>query len=155
MNFNFKILIYTVVNILADYAVCDWWFYCKALCAVMFSQTEGNGRKFIEQSNSVFSYICYQCSPELWSLHSLTHLEERWLDELHLSCDLVVGQPGAHLGQPAGVQILVYTVCTIYMYSTVCVCVFYYYMFIPLLSIYRERVRMCVKYITVDHGRKD
>ena len=37
---------YTVRKVLADFAVCDWWHYCKALCDIKFSPIEGNGRKF-------------------------------------------------------------------------------------------------------------
>ena len=37
---------YTVRTVLADFAVCDWWRYCKALFNVKFSQMEENGRKF-------------------------------------------------------------------------------------------------------------
>ena len=40
----------------ADFVVCDWWRYCKALCVEKVSQIKGNDRKFshIELSNSVF-----------------------------------------------------------------------------------------------------
>ena len=37
---------YTVRTVLADFAVCDWWRYCTALCDVKFSQIVGNGGKF-------------------------------------------------------------------------------------------------------------
>ena len=47
--------IYTVRKVLAHFAVCDRWRYCKALCDEKFSQKEGNGRKFshIELRNIV------------------------------------------------------------------------------------------------------
>ena len=37
---------YTVRKVLADFAVCDCWRYCIALCDVKFSQIEENGREF-------------------------------------------------------------------------------------------------------------
>ena len=42
-------------KILVDFAVYDWWRFCKALCDVKFRQLEGKGRTFrhIEVSNSV------------------------------------------------------------------------------------------------------
>ena len=45
--------IITIRKVLADFAVCDWWRYCKALCDEKFCQIAGNGRKFshIELSN--------------------------------------------------------------------------------------------------------
>ena len=45
-------------KVLADFAICDWWRYCKALCDVNFSQIEENGRTFfhIELSNRIISY---------------------------------------------------------------------------------------------------
>ena len=50
--------VYTVSKVLADFAVCDWWRCCKALCDVKFSQIEGKGRQFshIELSNGVISF---------------------------------------------------------------------------------------------------
>ena len=38
---------HTVRKFLADFAVCDWRRFCKALCDVKFSQIEGNYRIFI------------------------------------------------------------------------------------------------------------
>ena len=55
---NHELFIYTVRKIvLADFAVCDCWNYCKAPCDVKFHQIEGNSRLFchIELSNSVFT----------------------------------------------------------------------------------------------------
>ena len=37
----------TVRNVLADFAVCDWIRYCKALCDVEFSQIEWNSQKLV------------------------------------------------------------------------------------------------------------
>ena len=50
---------HTVRKVLADFAVCNWSSYCKALCDVKVSQIEENGRTFrqIEPSNSIISYI--------------------------------------------------------------------------------------------------
>ena len=50
---QFPTLLHTVRKVLADFAECDWWHYCKALCDVKFCQIAGNGRKFshIELSN--------------------------------------------------------------------------------------------------------
>ena len=31
----------TVIKVLADFAVCDWWRYCKTLCDLKFSQIYG------------------------------------------------------------------------------------------------------------------
>ena len=49
---------YTLRTVLEDFAICDWWRNCKALCDVKFSQIEGKGRKFshIEPSNGVISF---------------------------------------------------------------------------------------------------
>ena len=49
------------------YVTDEWWRYCKALCDVMFSQKEGNCRKFshIELSNSFISKIFLQCFSDL------------------------------------------------------------------------------------------
>ena len=38
--------VHTLRKVLADFAVCDRWCYCKALCDVMFSQIDGNDRTF-------------------------------------------------------------------------------------------------------------
>ena len=40
-------------QVLADFAVCDWWRYCKALWHVKFSKIAGNCRKFAAFSDSV------------------------------------------------------------------------------------------------------
>ena len=37
---------YTVIKVLADFAVCDGCRYCRAPCDVKFSQIEGIGGKF-------------------------------------------------------------------------------------------------------------
>ena len=53
-----SITLYTVRKDLADFAVRDWWRYCKALCDVKFRKIEGSGRKFshiVEVSKSVNS----------------------------------------------------------------------------------------------------
>ena len=49
-----KYIQYTVSKVLADFAVCDWWRYCKALYDVKFRQIEGIVWKFlhIELSNT-------------------------------------------------------------------------------------------------------
>ena len=49
----------TVRKVLADFAVCDWWRYYKALCDVKFSQMKGNCRKIRhkELSNDVLRQI--------------------------------------------------------------------------------------------------
>ena len=41
---NVRKLKYIVGKVLADFAVCDWWRFCKAVCYEKFSQIEGNGR---------------------------------------------------------------------------------------------------------------
>ena len=50
-----KKLFHPVLAVLADFAVCDWWHFCKALCDIKFSQIEGNGLnlRHIKLSNSV------------------------------------------------------------------------------------------------------
>ena len=50
---------WTVRKVLADFAVYDWWCYCKALWDVKFNQIEGKGRKYshIKLSHSVISWI--------------------------------------------------------------------------------------------------
>ena len=47
----------TVRKVLVDFAVFDWWRYCKALCDVRIRQIEENGCTFryIKLSNSVIS----------------------------------------------------------------------------------------------------
>ena len=37
----------TVGQVLVDFAVCDWWIYCKALCDEKFSQIEENFQTFL------------------------------------------------------------------------------------------------------------
>ena len=63
---------HTVRKFLADFAVCDWWHYCKALCDVKFRQIEGKGRKFcqIELSNIAASL-------------KLSHKDE-WIFDWHI-----------------------------------------------------------------------
>ena len=54
-------LICTVRKVLAYFAVCDWWRYCKALCDVKCNHMEECGRKFrhielsCKQSSVTFS----------------------------------------------------------------------------------------------------
>ena len=42
------------ITVFVEFAVCDWWRHCKALCDGKFRQIEGNGPKFrhIELSNN-------------------------------------------------------------------------------------------------------
>ena len=52
------LICYTVREVLEDFAVFDWWRFCKALCDVKFRKIEGNGRKFhqIKLSNISSSF---------------------------------------------------------------------------------------------------
>ena len=58
-HFRCNNTMHTVRKVLAEFAVCNWWRYCKAVCDVKFSQIEGNGKKCrrIELSNSVIRLI--------------------------------------------------------------------------------------------------
>ena len=62
-------ILYTVRNVLPDFAVYDWRRYYKALCDVKSSQIEGNGRKFshIELGISVISLLTVYLSPGYFS----------------------------------------------------------------------------------------
>ena len=42
---------------LTDFAVCDWWHYCKALCDVKFRQIRWNGLKFGHVELCIISVI--------------------------------------------------------------------------------------------------
>ena len=42
----------TVRKVLADFAVCDWRPYCKALCDVKSRQIKGNGRHMVKLNSA-------------------------------------------------------------------------------------------------------
>ena len=46
LNFYVNVFENFIRTVLADFALCDWWRYYKALCDVKFRQIEGNGRQF-------------------------------------------------------------------------------------------------------------
>ena len=63
---------HTVRKVLADFALCNVWRYCKALCDVRFSQVEENGRKFrhIELSKSVYqiNFLTVHATNPSWNI---------------------------------------------------------------------------------------
>ena len=75
---------HTVRKVLADFAVCDVWRYCKAFWDVIFLKIEGNGWKFrhilytVQLSNSVISWIFEQCREDVRRFFAMTN----WLKVL-------------------------------------------------------------------------
>ena len=58
--------VYTVRKFLADFTVCDWWRFCKALCDVKFRQIEGNGRLLYLQMHKNVNAMARLWRPEIW-----------------------------------------------------------------------------------------
>ena len=72
-------------KVFADFALCDVWHYCKALCDVKFRQIKGNGRNFrhIDLNSSVISYCKFSrkfCKLEICKKEYIlfkTHFQEK------------------------------------------------------------------------------
>ena len=79
---DFRSLFYIKSNFWGDFAVSDWWRYCKSVCNVKFRQIEGNSRTFcnielrnthLKCSNSKVSLQWWQ-----WCVHRLLiHWDEK------------------------------------------------------------------------------
>ena len=77
--------LHTVIKVLADIGMCDWWRYCKALCDIQFSQIEGYGQIFCHiELSSISSAVKFSNSVKL-------NCYSRCEDTLHILRQLTVG----------------------------------------------------------------